>query len=93
MRFDFTKNKKKIQKHITYHLRNTHIQKISIYIKNKHKSRTQELTQVRARESLGIPYWKRGAPSGLGRIIYLDRLALKKQKKSLSTVKLVENLN
>ena len=65
-----------------YHLRNTHIQKISIYTK-KHKSRIRELTQVRARESLGIPYWKRGALSGLGRIIYPDRLAnpLKKKKK------------
>ena len=51
-----------------YHSRNTHIQKISIYTKNKHKIRIRELTQVRARESLGIPYWKRGALSGLGRI-------------------------
>ena len=40
----------------------------------QHKSRIRELTQVRAQESLGIPYWRRGAPSGLGRIIYLDRL-------------------
>ena len=56
-------------------IQETRIYKKYPYTQKKHKSRTRELTQVRARESLGIPYWKRGAPSGLGRIIYLDRLA------------------
>ena len=42
---------------------------------------------MRARESLGIPYWKRGALSGLRRIIYPDRLANppKKERKIKKT--------
>ena len=47
----------------------------------QHKSRIRELTQVRAQENLGIPYWKRGAPSGLVRIIYPDWLANPPPKK------------
>ena len=50
--------------------------------KNKPKSRIRELTQVRAQDILGIPYWKRGAPPGLVRFFYLDWLAKPPHKKN-----------